>query len=262
MNSLPQRSLSLGLLGLAIFVVFWGATTLGNKPSDLSGPWLVVLALRELALSGELVKNVVASVFRVGTGFALATAIGIPLGVLCGWYLNLRLSFNPMVQIMRPISPIAWLPIATLMFGGVTFAGLGASDLSAVFLIFLASFFPIITATTSAVRSIEQKFLRSAANFGVEGMEFYRRVLLPAALPQILTGLRLALGIAWVVVVAAEMLGVENGLGYQVLDARNALRYDRVLAAMVVIGFIGLCLDVAMSRLEHATLARRGRSTP
>ncbi|MEZ5975916.1 MAG: ABC transporter permease subunit [Planctomycetota bacterium] len=158
--------------------------------------------------------------------------------------------------------PIAWIPFAVVIFGGANFQLRGrtlfdASDSSAVFLIFLASFFPIVTATTSRA-SIEQKYLRSAANFGVTGLALFRRVILPAALPQILTGLRLALGIAWVVIVAAEMLGVTSGLGFQVNDSRNNLRMDYVAAAMVVIGLVGLALDMAMSHLESAALTRRG----
>ena len=160
------------------------------------------------------------------------------------------------MQLLRPISPIAWLPIATLLFGTVRW--FDPSDLAAIFLIFLSSFFSITTATASAVSAIDDKYLRSARNFGVTGLPLAARVLFPAALPQILTGLRLALGISWVVVVAAEMLGVSSGLGFQVNDARNNLRYDLVVAAMVVIGIIGLGLDTLMRGLERTELRRRG----
>lgn len=247
---------ALALLGLALFAATWHLLTLGNGKGDVPGPWLTLRGLEEIASGGVLWRNIAASVFRVGWGFTLAALAGIPLGVLLGWHPSLRSACNPIVQCLRPISPIAWLPIAGLIFGGAKW--FDASDLSAIFLIFLTSFFPIVTATTAAVATVDRKYLRSAANFGVRGFELFRRVLLPAAMPQILTGLRLALGIAWVVVVAAEMLGVQSGLGFQVNDSRNILRMDLVTAAMVVIGLIGLLLDGAMARLERASLARRG----
>ncbi|MEZ6003900.1 MAG: ABC transporter permease [Planctomycetota bacterium] len=261
-NDLARR-LALGTAGLAVFLGAWQLATWGNDITEVPGPALTFRGLAELATAGVLWKNIVASVFRVAWGFCLAAGVGIPLGVWMGWRRNAGLFANPTIQMLRPISPIAWIPFAVVIFGGANFQLRGrtlfdASDSSAVFLIFLASFFPIVTATTSAVRSIEQKYLRSAANFGVTGLALFRRVILPAALPQILTGLRLALGIAWVVIVAAEMLGVTSGLGFQVNDSRNNLRMDYVAAAMVVIGLVGLALDMAMSHLESAALTRRG----
>ncbi len=250
------RRLARPLLGIALFVLFWQLATLGNKRTDIPGPLLTAEGLVEIFRHGILLRNVVASVFRVAWGFAFAMAIGIPLGIALGRFPHLNQLFNPPVQLLRPISPIAWLPIATLLFGRVKW--FDPSDLAAVFLIFLSSFFSITTATAAAVASIDQKYLRSARNFGVTGLLLVKKVLFPAALPQILTGLRLTLGIAWVVVVAAEMLGVQSGLGYQVNDARNNLRYDLVVAAMVLIGLIGLGLDAMMRALERAEMARRG----
>jgi NitT/TauT family transport system permease protein len=244
------------ILGLALFLLFWQLATLGNKATDVPPPSLTFRGLAELFRQGVLLRNVVASVFRVLWGFSLACLVGIPVGIALGRNRIANELFNPPVQVLRPISPIAWLPIATLLFGTVKW--FDPSDLAAIFLIFLSSFFSITTATAAAVASVDQKYVRSARNLGVKGLALIRRVIFPAALPQILTGLRIALGISWVVVVAAEMLGVSSGLGYQVNDARNNLRYDLVVAAMVVIGLIGLGLDILMRAIERAELTRRG----
>lgn len=248
--------LLLPLLGVGSGLLVWHLLCLGNDRSDVPGPLLTAEGLWELAANGLLLKNIVASLFRVGWGFTLAAAVGIPLGLSLGWFRGMRGAVNPLVQMLRPISPIAWLPISTLIFGAIKW--FDPSDLAAIFLIFLSALFPIVTSTASSVQSIDLKYLRSARNFGVSGLHLVRTVILPATLPQVLTGLRISLGIAWVVVVAAEMLGVQSGLGYQVNDARNNLRYDIVTAAMVVIAVTGLLLDLFMSRLERTALQQRG----
>jgi NitT/TauT family transport system permease protein len=220
------------------------------RPTWLPGPIEALVALGEMVKSGEMARHIVASLFRVATGFVLATLVGVPFGLALGTFARLSALCNAVIQCLRPISPIAWLPVATLGFGG--------GDVAAVFLIFLSSFFPIAVSTSAAVATVDLKYRRSAMNFGVTGLAAATRVTLPASLPSILTALRIALGISWVVVVAAEMLGVESGLGYLVLDARNQLRYDRVVAAMIVIGLIGLCLDAAVRAVEQDELSRRG----
>jgi NitT/TauT family transport system permease protein len=160
-----------------------------------------------------------------------------------GWYARWNRALNPLIQVLRPISPIAWIPIAILL--------LDNDDPRSIFLIFISTFFPIVVSTTAAVRNIPQVYIRSAANFGCSGWRLFKKVVLPAALPQILTGLRIAVGIAWLVVVAAEMIAVESGLGYLIIDARNAGgRYDLIVAAMITIGLIGLVLDGLIRKLE------------
>lgn len=220
------------------------------RPSWLPDPSEAFRALGQMIASGEMIRHVIASLFRVMSGFAIAAALGIPFGLALGSLAWLSALTNGVIQALRPISPIAWLPAATLALGG--------GDVAAVFLIFLASFFPIAVSTAAAVATVDLKFRRSALNFGVKGFELATRVILPAALPSILTALRIALGISWLVVVAAEMLGVESGLGYLVLDARNQLRYDRVVAAMIMIGLIGLVIDLTVRRFERSELERRG----
>ncbi len=208
-------------------------------------------AFWEIVESERLWGDVVASLFRVTWGFLLAAGIGIPLGLVVGWSTRAFWSLNPIIQGLRPISPIAWIPIAILWFG--------IGDGAGIFLIFLASFFPVTVGTTSAVQNISLVHQRSAMNFGVSGIDLFRRVVLPAALPQIITSLRIALGVAWLVIVAAEMVGMDSGLGYLINDARNAgSRYDLVVATMIVIGVIGIVLDLLIRRLEHFDEVRWG----
>ena len=190
-----------------------------------------------------LIAYSIASVFRVTWGFVLAAAIAIPLGLVMGWYSRWFAALNPLVQFLRPISPIAWIPIAILMFRN--------DDPRSIFLIFISTFFPIAVSATAAVQNIPQVYIRSAQNFGCTGWRLFKKVVLPAALPQIITGLRIAVGIAWLVVVAAEMIAVESGLGYLIIDARNAGgRYDLIVAAMMMIGAIGIVLDLLIRKLE------------
>jgi NitT/TauT family transport system permease protein len=192
---------------------------------------------------GTLWQHIAASLFRVGSGFALAALIAIPLGLWMGWTRGAFQTLNPLIQMLRPISPIAWIPIAILWFG--------VSDASPTFLIFLSSFFPVVVATTSGVHLVERQYIRAARNFEVGGFRLFRQVIFPAALPQIITGMRVGLGVAWLVVVAAEMVAINSGLGYLIIDSRNAgTRYDLVVAGMVIIGVIGFLLDLAMRQLE------------
>lgn len=213
-------------------------------------PWQTLEGMKQPLSDGTLMRYAVASVYRVAVGFTIAAAVAIPLGLWAGWYLRGFQSVNPLIQALRPISPIAWIPLAVLWFG--------VKDSSAIFLIALSSFFPIATGAMTAVRTIPLVYVRSAQNFGLEGLELFRRVVLPACMPQIITSLRIALGIAWMVIVAAEMIAVDSGLGYLIMDARNANNYDRVVGAMIAIGLIGIGLDLAMRQLETMDEVRWG----
>ena len=241
-------------LGVAVlFVGGWHAAVKLSGTDIFPSPFQVVTGIVELARKGVLLDYVVASLFRVSTGYLLAVFLGIPFGLILGWFTRARFAFNPVIQVLRPISPIAWIPVAILWFG--------VSDAAPIFLIFLASLFPITTAAMAAVQNMQLVYIRAARNFGIRGLALFRKVVLPAALPQILTGLRLALGVAWLVVVAAEMIAVNSGLGYLIIDARNAgKRYDLVVAGMVLIGLIGLALDYLMRRLETLDEFRWGFS--
>ena len=212
-------------------------------------PAEVITGLRELLTSGLLWKHIWTSIMRVGIAYFTATAIAIPLGIMMGWFRPLDRALNPLFQLMRPISPIAWTPIAILWFG--------IGGISPIFLIFLGAFFPQVVATAAAVRGVAPQYIRAARNFELKGPRFFARVLFPAALPEIVTGMRISLGVAWLVVVAAEMVATESGLGYMIIDARNQVtRYDLVVGAMVLIGIIGLILDGIMRQVERIDLVR------
>jgi NitT/TauT family transport system permease protein len=226
------------------FLLLWHGLVRLSGSDLFPTPLDVARGIQELVEKGLLLKYIVASLFRVSWGFMLAVLVGVPLGLILGWFRPAFQALNPMIQILRPISPIAWIPVAILWFG--------IADSAPVFLIFLASVFPITVSSMAAVQNMQLVYLRAAQNFGVTGMQLFRRVIFPAALPQIITGIRIALGIAWLVVVAAEMIAVNSGLGYLIIDARNAgKRYDLVVAGMVMIGLIGLILDLLIRRLER-----------
>jgi NitT/TauT family transport system permease protein len=233
----------LPLLTLAALCAIWGAAArLGPwSATVLPGPGTVLASGWALLSSGALLKHTVASLFRVTVGYYLALVLGLPLGVLLGQWANGQKAFNSLIQFLRPISPLAWIPLAMLWFG--------IGDKPAVFLIFLASFFPILVATIAAVRRVDATYLRVADNFGLSRREKLTTVIVPAILPGLLPALRISLGVAWLVVVAAEMIAVKSGLGYLILDARNGLRMDFVIAAMITIGAIGVALDHLVSLL-------------
>jgi len=247
------ETIVLPLLVAIVFVTGWHFAVKWSASDIFPTPLQVVTGTIELARKGVLFNYVVASLFRVASGFLLAVLVGIPLGLLLGWFAPALRAFNPAIQVLRPISPIAWIPIAILWFG--------VSDAAPIFLIFLASLFPITTSAIAAVQNIQLVYIRAARNFGITGLALFKKVVFPAALPQILTGLRLALGIAWLVVVAAEMIAVNSGLGYLIIDARNAgKRYDLVVAGMVMIGLIGLGLDWLVRQAEKLDEVRWGLS--
>jgi len=238
---------------IALLLMAWHIAVKFQRVQLLPSPLAVAHAIAELAQRGLLLKYVIASLFRVTWGFLMAAVLAIPLGLLLGWYKRSQLALNPLIEILRPISPLAWIPIAILWFG--------VGDGAAIFLIFLASFLPLVVTAMNAVGGIAGVHINAGRNFGLTPRQLVSRVLYPAVAPQLIIGLRITLGIAWLVVVAAEMIAVNSGLGFLIVDARNAgNRYDLVVAGMVMIGIIGLTLDIGMRSLEKAKSLRWGYS--
>ncbi len=239
-------------VSFAILIVLWELLVRfsGWNSNVFPPPHAVLLSMGELIANGSIFKHTVASLFRVTVGFYLAVILGVPLGIVLGRSRVLALVLNPIINFLRPISPLAWIPLAMLWFG--------IGDKPAIFLIFLSSFFPIVVATTIAVRSINPVYFHVAANFDFSRSEVVRMIVLPAIIPSVITALRLTMTIAWIVVVAAEMIAVQSGLGYLILDSRNGLRMDYVMDGMIVIGIIGLFLDFIMQRLSRIESAAWG----
>ena len=237
------------VLAFALLLAVWEYSVRWTGTKVFPSPLSVEKGLAGLLAKHVLWDDIADSLRRVGIGFGLATVVGVPLGLTLGWFPAVNQVVNPTMQLLRPISPIAWIPVAIIFFG--------VGDRAAIFLIFLSAFFPIVVASISGVSSVPAIFRRAGRNFGLSTTQVLMRVVFPAALPQILIGLRLALGVAWLVVVAAEMISVNSGLGFLIVDARNAgNRYDLVVAGMVIIGAIGLLLDLAMRSLERVKSLR------
>jgi len=235
----------------ALLLCLWHYAVVWTGTKIFPSPMSVEKGIAELMRKHVLWADIADSLRRVAIGYSAAMLTGIPLGLCLGWFPAANQVVNPLLQILRPISPIAWIPVAIVFFG--------VGDPAAVFLIFLAAFFPILVACVAGVSSVPVIYRRAGHNFGLSNFSLLRRIVFPAALPQILVGLRIALGVAWLVVVAGEMIAVDSGLGYLVIDSRNSgKRYDLVVAAMLLIGLIGLMLDIAFRQLEKLKSVRWG----
>lgn len=211
----------------------------GTPGSDL-GSWGAWLA------SSELLSDTYASLHRVVVGFLIGAGLALPLGLLMGANRQIEGLFDPLIQFLRPIPPIAYIPLSILWFG--------LGNPPAVFLIAIGAFFPILINTIAGVRNVDSVYIRAARNLGASPLTMFRRVILPAATPYILTGVRVGVGTAFIVVIVAEMIAVNSGLGYRILEAREYLWSDKVIAGMLSIGLLGLCIDLGISRLNHYLL--------
>jgi len=231
------------VLLLALLIAVWWLVVVQSASVIFPTPGQVVMGTLELVADGTLWGHIGSSLMRVGAGFFMAAILAVPLGLWMGRVDGAYTTLNPVFQILRPISPIAWIPLAILWFG--------VGNASPIFLIFIAAVFPMIVQTAAGVHTIEKRYLRAAENFGAPRAKLLRQVIFPAVLPDLIVGMRISLGVAWLVVVAAEMIALRSGLGYLIMDSRNAgNRYDLVIAGMIIIGLIGLLLDGLMRLLE------------
>ena len=257
------------LIPLAVVVIWQIVTGLGwINPIILPSPLAVVskwwqylkptVAMAEgfgaWLQSSELLMDAANSLYRVVMGFLVGAVIALPLGLLMGTSSRIYGLFNPLVQVVRPIPPIAYIPLAILWFG--------LGNPPAFFLIALGAFFPVLMNTIAGVRHVDGIYLRAARNLGASQFTIFRRVIMPAATPYILSGIRIGIGTAFIVVIVAEMIAVNNGLGYRILEAREYMWSDKIIAGMLTIGLLGLVIDLGMDRLNNHLLKwHRGLET-
>ena len=218
----------------------WWAYLMPALPQEAGQSYLAWI------FSGELPHDAYSSLFRVVTGFLIGAGLALPFGLLMGASTRIYELFNPMMQILRPIPPIAYIPLAILWFG--------LGNPPSFFLIAIGAFFPVLMNTIAGVRQVDGIYLRAARNLGVGQWTMFTRVILPAATPYILAGVRIGIGTAFIVVIVSEMIAVNDGLGFRILEAREFMWSDKIIAGMLTIGLLGLAIDTAVSRLNNYLL--------
>ena len=246
-----QKVLFPVITGLVLLAIWWIAHAAGAFPTGtVPSPAEVANAFGQESQSGRLFDDVIASLYRVAWGFTVGVLAAVPLGLVIGRSVQTRAALLPWVNFFRSLSPIAWIPFAIIWFG--------VGDPPAIFILFIAVFFQVVLATSAAVATVPKIYYLVAEDMGLSPADVLFRVTLQAIMPQLVTALRVAIGVAWMVVVAAEMIAVRSGLGFLIIDARNGLRMDLVVAGMITIGAIGIGLDLVFSRLTKIPSVRWG----
>lgn len=242
----------LPVIVLLCLLLIWYLVTLFHLFPNyaLPSPGDVFKSFEEEISAGRLINDMIASLWRVAVGFILSVCLGVPLGLWLGQHAYAKHAFLPMLNFFRFLSPLAWIPFAILWFH--------IGDKPAIFLIFMATFFPLVLATMSSVATIPSIYFRVARDYNYKGMELLTKVTFPAVLPQVITSLRVSYGIAWVVIVAAEMVGCQDGLGYGIWEARNGLRLDSAVCYMIIIGLLGMGIDRLLMQLTKQPNVRWG----
>jgi NitT/TauT family transport system permease protein len=262
--AIPGRTLlERALLPVALLVAWELVARAHLFPSSLfPAPSRVALALYDWmtgrlhideSYSGHWLGAAASSTWRVVVGYGLAALAAVSLGVGVGWSRRAERIVDPTIQLLRPIPPVSWIPLAIIWFG--------VADRPAIFLVLIGAFFPIYLNTVHGVKTIDRNLIRAAAMMGATQWQMLRYVVWPAALPNILAGMRISVGAAWMLTVTAEMVAVKSGLGYALWDTYYFLRYDMVIAAMVSIGLIGYVSDLLVKAFSRRVLAWQDAST-
>ena len=264
MSNLNWKEIASGVIVPAIVIAVWqGAASLGwvnaqvlPSPLAVVQKWVEYLLPTEpyagsggwfaWAVSGELIHDTISSMYRVVVGFLIGAGLALPLGLSMGSSKRVYAWMNPLVQVVRPIPPIAYIPLSILWFG--------LGNPPAVFLIAIGAFFPVLMNTIAGVRHVDGIYLRAARNLGASQSTMFLRVMLPAAVPYILSGVRIGIGTAFIVVIVSEMIAVNNGLGFRILEAREYFWSDKIIAGMISIGLLGLAIDIGMNKLNNHLL--------
>ena len=248
------RAILLGAGFPLLLIIAWHYAVASSGTKLVPTPYQVGVMMKDFAVggvyddafSGTILTHLLASMQRVYSGFLLAVAVGIPLGLVIGKIPVFRQLLDPTLSLLRPIPVTAWLPLSMVFFG------LGPR--SAVFLVFLGAFYPILLNTIFGVRSVDARLFEAANMLGCDGARMFRQIVLPAALPSIFTGLRLGHGFAWILIVVGEMTGVPTGLGSVIMDGRTLSRADLVITGMIIIGVAGFICDRLIVALNNYVL--------
>ncbi len=247
-----ERNLRLERIGYIasplIVIMIWKIVTYLRifDPVILPSPESVGQAFLSEMVSGELLKHIQISLYRVFLGFGIGSAMAVSLGLLIGWSEKAKSFVDPIVEIVRPIPPMAWIPLSILWFG--------IGELPKIFIIILGVFFPVLTNTVVGVKSIEKGLLKLARSMGLKGFVLFKEVIVFGASPYIITGLRIGLGFGWMCLVTAELIAAQAGLGYMIEEAKMLLLTNKVILGMLTIGFLGILIDRLIIRLEKILL--------
>jgi NitT/TauT family transport system permease protein len=239
------RKILISLILPIVIIIFWYLITEGLhlvNPYILPGPIEVCTSAWDLIVSGKLLRNTIDSLFKVFGGLILAAVVAIPLGVLLGWYKTLEDLCSFVISILRPIPPIAWIPFSILWFG--------IGTVPAIFIIFMGCVFPILVYTIDGVKRTDKVLIESAQTLGASDRNVLTRVVLPSVFPNIVSGLKVGVGIALMCTISAEMIGSSSGLGYMILQATSRFDPGTTVVGMIVIGLIGLILDYVFGLAE------------
>ena len=253
-----MKQIKHGIITFFIIGIFWQLmiTVFQINSALFPSPTGVEKAFIELVTSGlkgstsglPLISHVSISLIRFFIGYFVAAVAGISIGLLLGSFPMLFSFINPLLQLLRPVAPVAWMPFIVLWFG--------IGNIPAIVIIFIAGFFPVVLSTASAIQNLDPIYHKVAQNFGLKKGIYVLKIALPAAMSQIITSLRLALGTSWIFLVSGEMVGAQSGLGFLVMDSKNCLRPDALLAVIFVIGVIGLLLDTLIRLIEGEITCR------
>lgn len=239
-----HRRWFVALRSFAVFIGAWYLMFLWNgNPIQLPSPLRVADAIWQLAISGELFEHALISTTRLAIALVVATIVAVPLGFLMGRSRLADRIIDPVVELLRPISGIAWIPLGLFIFG--------VGDVLPVFIMVYVAFFPLLLNTIAGVRSVDQRLVNAANTMGVHGPALMRQVIVPAALPTVMVGFRLAFAGAWAAVIAAELIGAPSGLGFAIEWYRQLLMSPKVFAFIVVIGVVGYLCDIALRALQR-----------
>ena len=252
----PGRFWTLTLLGALSFLALWSTAALAGLTSRefLPAPWDVVARFARLVVEPfagyTLFEHLLSSFQRFGLGFVLAVLVGIPLGLLMAWFAWVDRLVSPCFEAVRFIAPIAWVPFAALWFG----TGIGGP----VLIIFMGAFPPVLINTYRGAKQVDRKYIEAAQMLGASSLRSMTQVLLPAAVPSIVAGLRISAGLGWQSLVGAELIVASSGVGYLMVKGQAAVSTATVMSGMIAIGIVGILIDVGLRRVQQQIETRRG----